>query len=201
MGLTVASGLRCSLLDSSHCWCCLSGAKWHFANGSDVREDAPVLSAHWPFCPPECVYVGKSPACLSTKEQSGGGTHQLPVPTLYFPGRDQPGVGEAGCCGQHVDLLWAGLSQLWDHLTVSGMADTPLTTPSQHADICPAAGKRLFYLTLNLKKLFLLIVCRDLASYNSACMCQFFVQIFASTPWFFFHSGTPGNKFMVYSFP
>lgn len=98
MALTVAAGLTCSLLDGSHCWCCLSGAKWHFENGSDVREDAPALSAHWPFCPRECVYVGKSPACLSTKEQSvrgkRGGARQLPVPTLYFPGTDQPGVGD-----------------------------------------------------------------------------------------------------------
>lgn len=72
MRLTVAPGLRRSVLESSHCWCWHSGAKWHFENASDVKEDVPVLSAHWPFCPCACVYVGKSPARLSTKEQSGG---------------------------------------------------------------------------------------------------------------------------------
>lgn len=111
MGLTVAPGLRCYLLDSSHCWCCLSGAKWHFENGSDVREDAPVLGAHWPFCPRECVYVGRSPACLSTKEQSGGrGEGGLLTSCLYPP-----------CSSlERTNQGWGKLALVGNMLTCSG---------------------------------------------------------------------------------
>lgn len=55
--------------------------------------------------------------------------HQLPEPTLYFPGTDQPGLGSIGCSGQHVDLLWAGLSQLWALLTISRLVEHPHPHP------------------------------------------------------------------------
>lgn len=67
--------------------------------------------------------------------------HQLPEHHPVLPWNRPTGEGgcEVGCCGEHGDLLWAGLSQLWGLLTVSRLVDNPpLATPTPHADICPA---------------------------------------------------------------
>lgn len=189
MGLTVAPGLRCSLLDSSHCWCCPSAAKWHFENDSDVREDAPVLSAHWPFCPRECVYVGKSPTCLSTKEQSGGKEGGGLTSCLYPPctslERTNQGWGELAVVGNMLTCSGRVCLNFGTFWLSAGWWTLPSPHPaSMLISVLPgAAGGWKGFTLLNTEfKEMISFFCWDLASFhkqwcenNSACMCQFLV--------------------------
>lgn len=144
--LTVAACLRCPLLESCHCWRCHSGAKWHFEKDSDVKGD--VLSAQWPFCLCVCVYIGKSPVCISTEERVMWGDWDSPgsspSPTRPSDSFTHPFWNEPSGL-DWIGLVWAApwpvlgrAVSLWDSLTVSSFRDTPPTTPIPHADIHPA---------------------------------------------------------------